>query len=43
MGPKAVVDQEKPVAKRRFSLKYVFKAKALDDWVIPIPDPTKKN
>lgn len=31
---------EHPVAIRRFSLKYVFKARAFADALIPIPAPT---
>lgn len=41
IGPRAVVLHDKPVAIRRLFLKYVFRANAFDDWVIPIPDPKK--
>lgn len=40
IGPSPVAVQEIPVAIRRFSLKYVFNARAFADWFIPVPAPT---
>lgn len=39
MGPNPVIVQDIPVAIRRFSLKYVFRASELEDVVMPMPDP----
>lgn len=41
MGPNPVIVQDIPVAIRRFSLKYVFRASELEDVVMPMPDPRR--
>ena len=39
MGPSPVIVHDIPVAILRFSLKYVFRASALEDVVMPAPEP----
>lgn len=41
MGPNPVIVHDIPVAIRRFSLKYVFRASELEDVVMPIPEPER--
>lgn len=41
MGPNPVIVHDIPVAIRRFSLKYVFRASELEDVVMPTPEPER--
>lgn len=43
MGPNPVIVHEIPVAILRFSLKYVFKARELEDVVMPMPEPASEG